>query len=284
MKSHLRVRHLPLPEPDVPIRWRDATIKPSSDTAVTIRIYSSEITSRLSPIVLHFHGGAFVSGNLDSGMTVALLLASSNVDVISLDYPLAPQHPFPAAVEAGYQVLEWIHTKMGKNPRPLFVAGEEAGGNLAAAVSMIARDRKLVPLCGQILLSPMLDPRLATSSIRKADVGPMGSTWVDGWHLYLSSLASASHPYVTPVAAARLAALPRTLVLTAQDDPMRDEATQYARSLIAAQVPVSLATLTVATGWPDSLMVLTNGRTNWSKEVAARFCTFIGGCLAKNER
>jgi acetyl esterase/lipase len=89
--------------------------------------------------------------------------------VVSLAYPLAPEHPFPQPIEVGYAVLQWLYkhrVKMAGKGAPLFLAGEEAGGNLAAAVAVISRDRGHPPLAGQILVSPMLDPCTGTASQR----------------------------------------------------------------------------------------------------------------------
>jgi acetyl esterase/lipase len=91
--------------------------------------------------------------------------------VVSLAYPLAPEHPFPQPIEVGYAVLQWLYkhrVKMAGKGAPLFLAGEEAGGNLAAAVAVISRDRGHPPLAGQILVSPMLDPCTGTASQREA--------------------------------------------------------------------------------------------------------------------
>ena len=103
-----------------------------------------------------------------------------------------PQHPFPAARwRRAFQALDWLHAqprRTGSSRKSgLFVAGEEAGGNLAAALALMARDQQAPPLAGQILLSPMLDPCMATCSIRQAEAGPVGCKWADGWHQYLGS-------------------------------------------------------------------------------------------------
>ena len=136
-----------------------------------------------SPVVVHFHGGAFTSGGLDNGCTVASLLEGVRVRVVvSVAYPLTP---FPQPVDTGYDVLKWVHrnrTKLGRaRCTRLYLAGEEAGGNLAAAVGLMARDQSHPPLAGQILLSPMLDPCVGTASLREATGNATGCKWAEGW-------------------------------------------------------------------------------------------------------
>jgi len=207
------------------------------------------------PVVLHFHGGAFVGGGLDEGSAVANAFAAAGAAVASIDYPLAPEHPFPGAAEAGYAVLQWLdrqRRRLADRHAPLFVAGEEAGGNLATAVAMMARDRAGPALAGAVLLSPMLDSCVATASHRHAKAGPVGCPWADGWRAYLSKATDALHPYAAPAHSLRLAGLPPTLLITATDDPLRDETQAFARRLRTAQVPVQESLLPGPTGWPRS--------------------------------
>jgi acetyl esterase len=220
-----------------------------------VRLYAPAGRARSAPLVLHFHAGAFVDGSLDSGGSVAHLMAQAGAVVASLDYPLAPAHPFPAAVEAGYAALLWLQRerrRLSGAQAPLLVAGEEAGGNLAAAVALVARDRGGPALAGQLLLSPMLDMCVATASLRDAKAGPVGCCWADGWRQYLARADDATHPYATPGRTMRLAGLPPTLLVTAQDDPLRDETQAYAERLREAGVAVQSELLPAPTGWPAS--------------------------------
>ncbi|MFN3673945.1 MAG: alpha/beta hydrolase fold domain-containing protein, partial [Bosea sp. (in: a-proteobacteria)] len=132
------------------------------------------------------------------------------------------------------------------------VAGEEAGGNIAAALALMARDRLGPALAGQILLSPMLDPCLGTCSLREADAGPVGCHWADGWADYLGSPDKAAHPYAAPVNASRLAGLPPALLISAQDDPLRDEAATYAARLLEAGVVTLHHIQPAPTNWPNA--------------------------------
>jgi acetyl esterase/lipase len=236
------------------MNWTEETIQVEQD--MTARIYGKEPGPRSAPLVLHLHGGAFVGGSLDSGRTVSRLLADAGAVVVSVEYPLAPAHQFPHALQASYRALsclrnsraDWVSKKSG-----IYVAGEEAGGNLAAALALMARDQQGPPLAGQILLSPMLDPCMATCSIRQAEAGPVGCQWADGWHQYLGSADKAAHPYAAPLGSSRLAGLAPALVLTAQDDPMRDESLSYARRLRESGVAVQEHVLAGPTGWPNAL-------------------------------
>jgi acetyl esterase len=236
--------------------WQDQIV-PSDAGALAVRVYGCPKACGRAPLVLHFHAGAFAGGSLAGGVAVARAFAEAGTTVASVDYPLAPAHPFPRAVEAGYAALQWLEResrRLAGARVPLFVAGEEAGGNIAAAVAMVARDRAGPELAGQVLMSPMLDVCVGTASQRDARAGPVGCPWADGWRAYLPRAADATHPYATPGAAQRLAGLPATLLVTAQDDPLRDETQAFARRLLAAGVPVQLSVLGSATGWPRSYL------------------------------
>jgi acetyl esterase len=258
--------------------WYD-TIAPGPDkTDVPVRIYGQRRAGQASPLVVHFHGGAWVAGGLDRGSAVARLLADAGAVVVSVDYPVAPAHPFPAAIEASHSALSWAfrqRNRLAGAGAPLYVAGEEAGGNLAAAMSLVARDRLGPPLSGQILLSPMLDPCVATSSLRQADAGPMGCRWADGWRDYLPNIADCEHPYAVPGHAMRLAGLPPSLLLTSADDPMRDETRAFAARLREKGGDTKLVALPIATGWPCSFAEADVHNTTWALPLTAQFQTFF---------
>ncbi|RYY59648.1 MAG: alpha/beta hydrolase [Comamonadaceae bacterium] len=220
-----------------------------------LRLHGARQGRGPTPVVLHLHGGAFIAGDLDSGECFAQLLAKAGAVVVSVAYPLAPAHPFPQAAEAAYAALAWLWGQrgtLGGTRAPLFVAGEEAGGNLAAAVSAMARDRAEVELAGQILVAPMLDPCTAMPSQREAAGDEVHCRWSLGWSQYLRCPMDAEHPYAVPALAQRLAGLPPALVLAGEDDPMRDEAVAYAKRLEQAGIAVQTF-LIPATGWPESL-------------------------------
>lgn len=223
-----------------------------------LRFHGSRPRGEAAPLVLHLHGGAFTGGDLDAGECLATMLANAGAVVASFAYPLAPAHPFPDAVEASYAQLLALYrdrARLAGARAPVFVAGEEAGGNIAAAVALVARDRAEVPLAGQLLVTPMLDPCTATASQREALGDVVECRWSAGWRQYLRKPMDAEHPYAVPAHARRLAGLAPTLILAGEDDPMRDEAMAYARRLGEAGVAVTTG-LIPATGWPESLETL----------------------------
>ncbi|MFC4277567.1 alpha/beta hydrolase [Achromobacter aloeverae] len=243
-----------------------------------VRFYGRRRADGPTPLIVHFHGGAFNSGSLDSGGKVGALLAAAGAVVLSVDYPLAPEHPFPAAAEAGHAVLEWAHRHrrlLGGRGSPLFVAGEEAGGNIAAATALMARDRGGPELAGQILLSPMLDACMGTASMRDAHASPQATHWADGWKQYLPCYCDASHPYAAPLVNTRLAGLAPMLLLTARDDPLRDEVAHYARRARQAGVRVTQAVVAGARDWPAALAGAAGAPAAWDDEVLAQVFTFL---------
>ncbi len=237
--------------------WRDVTVELPALAPVPTRIYGQRKRGQVQPLVVHFHGGAFVAGGLDNGRNCAGLMADTGAIVVSIAYPLAPAHPFPQAIDVGYGVLEWAYkqrAKLAGSGAPMYLAGEEAGGNLAAAIAVIARDRCHPPLAGQVLVSPMLDPCVGTQSLREASGASTQCKWAEGWRNYLRCPQDSTHPYAVPSGSSRLTGIAPTLVLTSSDDPMRDEARSYASKLQGAGVQVTFEELQPATGWPDSLV------------------------------
>lgn len=240
-----------------PVAEQDIRIDLPDGDSAQARIYGLKSAVPGAALVLHFHGGSFVSGGLDNGRTVARLLARAGARVLSLAYPLAPEFPFPRPIEVGAAALQWLHTQRarlaGKGAR-VFVAGEEAGGNLAAAVALVSRDRGHPPLAGQLLLSPMLDPCAGTASLRQAThANADACPWASGWQQFLGRCGDAMHPYAVPGTSLRLAGLAPLLLLLGENDPMRDEAQTFAQRLRAAGVPVRLQVLAGAANWPAAL-------------------------------
>ena len=270
--------------PATPSTLRAAAVRTTEvpGLGLPLRLRGSKPRGAAVPLVLHFHGGAFTSGGLDSGDCMAVLLAGSGAVVASLAYPLAPAHRFPDAVEAGYATLEWLYKERGKlagKGAPVFLAGEEAGGNLAAAVALVARDRGHPPLAGQVLVSPMLDPCAASSSLRET-LGPSTCCkWSAGWQHYLRGPMDAEHPYAVPAHAQRLAGLPPALVLTGGDDPLRDEALAYAARLHAAGIRVTTGLLPPITGWPEALARPPDEPCACSEEVQRHLRGFFSGAM-----
>lgn len=270
--------HLSIDPPTALPRWRDRVFHARGVGPLALRLYDGSTVGerKTSAVVLHFHAGAFVGGGLDAGAGVASCLAVAGAEVAALAYPLAPAHPFPQAIEAGYEALCWLdkqRRRSGAGPASLWVAGEEAGANIACAIAMMARDRGGPALAGTMLFSPMLDVCVATASQRSALAGPVGCVWADGWRAYLAGAHDAIHPYAAPGQAQRLGGLPPTLLLTANDDALRDETHAFALRLRAAKVPVDLVTLVQPTGWPRSYLLPEN--QPWADALTCRVRAFM---------
>ena len=188
-------------------------------------------------LLLWLHDGGFTGGSLASARARSEMLAEAGADVVAIDYPLAPEHRFPAALAAAFEALQALAAKpaklTGSAQTALFVAGEEAGGNLAAALALMARDQHAPALAGQLLISPMLDPQLGSASMREGECGGCECIYAKGWQAYLGGTTRADHPYAAPLNASRLSGLPDALVLGAAGHPLNDEARRYAAALRA---------------------------------------------------
>lgn len=206
-------------------------------------------------LIVFFHGGGFVGGSIDEGDAFLSHLSCDAINqvVLSSSYTLATVKPFPAAVEDAHAVLLWAKknkTKLGWTGKRLVVAGIEAGANLAAVCALMSRDRGGPELAGQILIMPMLDPALTTCSMRQADaaddMAEVANTCAASYRGYLPNPADRTHPYASPLQSSRLKNLPPALVLSAEDDPLRDEAEQYAAKLAANGVATTLKRMSPA--------------------------------------
>ncbi|MGZ5183040.1 MAG: alpha/beta hydrolase, partial [Ramlibacter sp.] len=196
-------------------------------------------------LIVFFHGGGFVDGDLDEadGFLRHLAEASGYPVVLSSSYTLATVKPFPAAVEDAHAVLAWAKknkAKLGWSGKRLLVAGIEAGANLAAVSALMSRDRGGPQLAGQILIMPMLDPGLSTCSMRDMPTcngqAKLVNECAAAYRGYLPHAADRSHPYASPLQSSRLKNLPPALILSTEDDPLRDEAEAYGAKLINAGV------------------------------------------------
>ena len=191
------------------------------------------------PALVFYHGGGWVLGGLESHDRLCRALAArAGCTVVAVDYRLAPEHPYPAAIEDAWTATCWAADRF---PR-VAVGGDSAGGQLAAAVARRARDAGR-PVALQVLIYPVTDHDADTPSARECTEGPAFTTaqmrWF--WDQYLPDAAPASDPDCSPLRTPDLAGLAPALVLTAEYDPLRDEGEDYARRLEAAGVPVTLS-------------------------------------------
>jgi len=226
-------------------RVQNRTI-PGSEGTIPVRIYTPE-GSPPFPVLVYFHGGGWVLGDLDAADSTCRALAKgAGCVVVSVDYRLAPEHKFPAALDDAYAATQWVAahaTALNGDARRIAVAGDSAGGNLAAAVALMARDRGSPPLAHQLLIYPVTQYGFDTESYREYGQGGFGLTkdeMVWFWHHYLPRDADAGNPYASPLLAHDLSHLPPALMITAECDVLRDEAEAYAMRLQAAGVPVQL--------------------------------------------
>lgn len=212
-----------------------------SGARVPVRIYTPEGAGPF-PVLSWFHGGGWVLGNLDTADATARHLAvEAGCVVVSVDYRLAPEAKFPVPFDDCYAATEWIAqnaASINGDPNKIAVGGDSAGGNLAAAVALKARDQGGPPLALQLLVYPVTARDFNTGSYRQNADGYSlttdGMKWF--WAHYLSDDADASNPYAAPAAAKDLNGLPPALVITAEFDPLRDEGEAYAQRLKAAGV------------------------------------------------
>jgi acetyl esterase len=220
---------------------------PEGGAEIPVRIYTPDGDGEAFPILVLFHGGGFIAGSPDSHDGGAReLCAQARAIVVSVDYRLAPEHKFPAAAEDCYAALLWAAAhgaEFGGDPTRLAITGDSAGGNLAAAVALMNRDRGGPPLALQVLVYPVIDPACATPSAIANSEGYLLTTasmkWM--WSLYVNGDDDYANPYAAPIAADDLAGLPPALVITAEFDPLRDEGEAYGRALEAAGVPVTIS-------------------------------------------
>ena len=210
---------------------------------VPIRIFRPSSTRGL-PVLVYFHGGGWVMGGLDShDATCRALAARAGCVVVAVDYRLAPEHPFPAAVVDAMDATGWVadHADdLGVDPARIAVAGDSAGGNLAAVVARQATYEGL-PLVFQLLIYPVIDRRMDRPSMSENATGFVleraDMEWF--WSLYDPDGQAVQDPRAVPLAA-DLEGLPKALVVTAEHDPLRDEGEEYGACLRDAGVPVSV--------------------------------------------
>lgn len=211
---------------------------------ISARIYEPEGTEQ-HPLVIFLHGGGWVLGNLESHDALCRALTNrSDATVLSVDYRLAPEHPFPAALHDCYGMVEWAvenSEALQIDPDRVALAGVSAGGNLAAAVTQFVNDFEGPKIVQQTLMCPVTDYEFSSPSFEENGEGYLLSEadirWC--WDKYLSSPFHRKNPYVSPLASSDLEGLPRTTLITAEFDPLRDQGQQYANSLTAAGVPVN---------------------------------------------
>jgi len=211
------------------------------DGGVPARLYRPKDAAGQLPGVLYIHGGGFCVGSMEIEHGGAVQLAAGlGVVVLNVDYRLAPEHPYPAGLDDCYAALEYLVALDGVDPERIAVHGQSAGGGLAAAVALLARDRGGPAIFLQSLGIPELDDRLETVSMNAFVDTPMWSRpqAVASWKHYLGGMEADG--YAAPARTEDLSGLPAAYITTMELDPLRDEGILYAMRLLAAGVSVEL--------------------------------------------
>jgi acetyl esterase len=234
------------PPLDVPLAGVADRSIPGPADAIPIRVYTP-VGSGPFPVLVYFHGGGWVVGDLDTqDMICRGLCHGAGCLVVSVDYRLAPEHRFPAAVDDSYAAAQWVAShaaEIGGDPARIGVGGDSAGASLAAGVALRARDESGAPLCAQLMFygSMNYDVTGTTASMKEFAEGPLLS--VDDveyfWHQYLQNPAiDQEHPWASPARALNHQDLPPAFVATAEIDPTRDAGEHYGALLRDAGVSV----------------------------------------------
>jgi acetyl esterase len=241
LRAVIRERAVPPPCPAPVGAVADRTV-PSTAGDIAVRIYWPAASSGPVPVVVFAHGGGFVFCDLNSHDELCRAMTNGiGAVVVSVDYRLAPESPWPAAAEDVYAVADWaVHQAgaLGADPGRLLVAGDSAGGNLAAVTALMARDRDWPAIAGQVLVYPVIAADFDTASYRRFGVGYYNTAAAMAWYWdqYVPRRADRRHPYASPLQA-RLNDLPPAVVITAGCDPLCSEGETYAKALVAAGVP-----------------------------------------------
>ena len=243
---------------------------------LALRIYTPHTATAGCGVVLYCHGGGFVLGDLDAYDSVCRTLCrESDCVVVSVDYRLAPEHPFPAAVDDCYATLCWLAAhavELGGNPQRLAVCGDSAGGNLAAVLSLLARET-----------GPAIRYQVLIYPVTSASFGDLSShrEFGEGYVLSAKAMQSFSRHYFgaaakapdfrgAPILADDLSGLPPALVLVGAYDALRDDGISYAEAMIAAGVPVTLVEYKgLSHGFISMASFLTGGRLALAQVAAA---------------
>lgn len=232
------------------VNIEDRQIPGPDGNEINVRIYTPNNLNAETAGILHIHGGGFVVGDLDSehGTNVADC-RELGVVLVSVDYRLAPEYPFPAGLNDCYSALQWMTAhaaQLSVNTDRIAISGMSAGGGLSAALALKARDAGGPPICFQYLGIPELDDRLDTPSMQQFTDTPMWhrTNALLSWNYYLGSdyvRGGDNVPYLAaPARADDLAGLPPAYISTMEFDPLRDEGLIYGLRLLQAGVPAEI--------------------------------------------
>jgi len=218
----------------------------TAEGEVTVYIYQPEHSSGNNPGIFWTHGGGFIMGRADSNDFVGAFAKQLNATVVSVDYRLAPEHPFPAGHNDSYAAFLWMveHAEeLGIDPNRIAIGGDSAGAGMAAGLALRNRDEQGPAIALQLLIYPMLDNLHSTPSGAIEDYPIWNrTTSFNAWEMYLNGTPGAkASPYASPARASDVSGLPKTFLTIGTVDLFRDEVIDYAQRLMAAGVPTQLA-------------------------------------------
>lgn len=234
------------PENPPPIDCQDHVIE-SGDKKITISLYRPKNNTERLPVVLYFHGGGWILGSkITHDRLMRDISTQANVGVVFVHYTSSPEAKYPVPIEQAYAALEYVAqhgNQLNLDTTKIAVAGDSVGGNMAAVIALLAKERKGPTITKQILCYPVTNANFDTESYRKFADGPWllkGSMeWF--WDAYAPDVAQRKHYALSPLNASieQLKGLPRTLLITVENDVLRDEGEAYAHRLIQAGVDVT---------------------------------------------
>lgn len=235
----------PSSDPPVLAKVENQTIKRPDGSDLAVRVCVPLGTGPFA-VCIYFHGGGWVLNSIDThDDLVRRLAAASGCVFVNVEYRLAPEHKYPAALDDAWLALQWVHqhsSELGCDPGRIAVSGDSAGGNLAAALCLMSRDQGGPKITFQALIYPITDCDFERPSYRQNAEGYFLTRremiWF--WNHYVSTAEQMTEPYASPIRAASLRGLPAAYILTAEYDPLRDEGEAYAEALRRAGVAVTL--------------------------------------------
>ncbi len=242
-----RAVNVALPAMPEPVEKVEHILIPTRENEVLARVYYPSDDENL-PVIVYFHGGGWVIANLDVyEPSCRALCNAAQAIVVSVAYRQSPEAKYPAAVNDAYDATQWIianAAQLGGDPSRVAVAGESAGGNLAAVTCLQAKDKGGKMPVAQLLVYPVTDTSMSQPSYAEnTDSQPLHTSMMPWfWNYYLENESQKNDKYVAPLLADDLSSLPPAIVITAENDPLRDEGIQYAEKLANAGVSVKAQT------------------------------------------
>lgn len=217
---------------------------PVADGEISIRIYQQEM-GQMQPCLVYYHGGGWVIGDLDTHDSICRQLACETLNtIVSVDYRLAPEYPFPVPLNDCYDALVWVRdnaNELGIDTNRISVGGDSAGGNLSTCVCLKAIEESGPQLVHQLLIYPVTDMDFGTLSYQENGEGYMltldSMKWF--WNHYLADDGASKSHFAVPMCASDLSNLPPATVITGEFDPLRDEGEAYGQKLADAGVPTT---------------------------------------------